>query len=606
MATQLTELRQIAPLWTGELPQTTDDNSFEFSFSSPNPYERFYGVEILDHKPESVRLDRLNDGAPILFNHDPNQLVGVAERAWIENGKGYVYGRYSSSQFAQQVRKDVADGIIRNVSVGYKVYNQVDQRDGSYLVTDWEPFEVSFVAIPADPTVGVQRTLEIVENMPESNIDLDSLREQARNEERGRVKAIREIGRTTNQPELAVKLEESGCSLEEAKTQFLKAIQANQPAPVGNVDLSPKEQRSYSVVRAINAVLKNDWSEAGLEREVNLELSRQAGRQTQGFFIPGNLQTRATYAVGANDTGGRLVATDLLASSFIDVLRNAAVVMSLGPTMIAGLVGNVSIPRQATATATYWVTENTALTQAEATFDNVTLSPKQIGTRSQYSRLMLQQATPDIESVVRNDLIQQLALGIDLAAISGTGLSGQPTGILNAAGVGNFELGANANTGAALANSSATAKSGLDPLIEIESLVNVANALNGSLYYLTNSKVILALKKLKSSASFEYLWTGDKDSTLAGTPILANGYPVARSNQVPSNLVKGTSAAIHSALIFGNFADLIIGMWGALEIVPNPYGSGYNSGAVDIRAMQTIDIALRHAVSFAVIKDIVA
>lgn len=604
MATQLTELRQIAPLWT-EQPQATDDNTFEFSFSSTNPYDRFYGIEVLDHKPESVRLDRLNDGAPILFNHDPDQLVGVAEKAWVEGEKGYVQGRYSSSQFAQQIRKDVTDGIIRNVSVGYKVYNQIDQRDGSYRVTDWEPFEVSFVAIPADPTVGVQRTLEIVENMPEP-IDQDSLKEQVRNEERERVKAIREIGRTTNQLELAVKLEESGSSLEDAKTQFLKAIQANQPAPVGNVDLSPKEQRGYSVVRAINAVLKNDWSEAGLEREVNLELSRQVGRQTQGFFIPSNLQTRATYAVGANDTGGRLVATDLLASSFIDVLRNAAVVMSLGPTMLTGLVGNVSIPRQATATATYWVTENTALTQAEATFDNVTLSPKQIGTRSQYSRLMLQQSTPDIESVVRNDLIQQIALGIDLASISGTGLSGQPTGILNAAGVGSFAMNTDANAGAALANASATAKSGLDPLIELEALVDTANALNGSLYYLTNSKVILALKKLKSSASFEYLWTGDKDSTVAGTPIQANGYPVARSNQVPSNLSKGNSTSTLSALIFGNFADLIVGMWGALEIVPNPYGAGYNSGAVDIRAMQTIDIALRRAVSFAAIKDIVA
>ena len=591
----------------GQTPQTTeettDNNNFQFSFSSTTPYERYYGLEILDHKASSIRLNRLNDGAPILFNHDPNQLVGVAERAWIEDGKAYVSGRYSSSQFAQQVRQDVLDGIVRNVSVGYKVYNQVDQKNGTYLVTDWEPFEVSFVAIPADPTVGVNRTLEIVEQ--KMSDDLSLVREQARAEERDRVKAIRELGKTTNQPELAVKLEESGVSLEEAKTQFLKAIQANQPAPVGNVDLSKKEQRSYSVVRAINAALKNDWSDAGLEREISLEIGRQVGRQSQGFFLPNNLETRATYAVGAPGTGGRLVATDLLSESFIDVLRNAAVVMSLGPTMLTGLVGNVSIPRQATATQTYWVTENTDLTQAEATFDQVTLSPKQIGTRSRYSRLMLQQSTPDIESIVRNDLIQQMGLGIDLAAISGTG-GAQPTGILNTSGIGNFEMGANANTGAALANASATAKSGLDPLVELEALVDVANALNGSLYYLTNSKVMLALKKLKSTTDFHALWTSDRDNSTLGTPMAINGYPVARSNQVPANLVKGESAAIHSALIFGNFSDLIIGMWGSLEILPNPYGAGYNSGAVDIRAMQTCDIALRRAVSFAAVKDIVA
>lgn len=590
----------------GETPQTTeettDNNNFQFSFSSTTPYERYYGLEILDHKASSIRLNRLNDGAPILFNHDPNQLVGVAERAWIEDGKGYVSGRYSSSQFAQQVRQDVLDGIVRNVSVGYKVYNQVDQKNGTYLVTDWEPFEVSFVAIPADPTVGVNRTLEIVEQKMD---DLSSVREQARAEERDRVKAIRELGKTTNQPELAVKLEESGVSLEEAKTQFLKAIQANQPAPVGNVDLSKKEQRSYSVVRAINAALKNDWSDAGLEREISLEIGRQVGRESQGFFLPNNLETRATYAVGAPGTGGRLVATDLLAESFIDVLRNAAVVMSLGPTMLTGLVGNVSIPRQATATQTYWVTENTDLTQAEATFDQVTLSPKQIGTRSRYSRLMLQQSTPDIESIVRNDLIQQMGLGIDLAAINGTG-GAQPTGILNTSGIGNFEMGGGANAGAAFANASATAKSGLDPLVELEALVDVANALNGSLYYLTNSKVMLALKKLKSTTDFHALWTSDRDNLTLGTPMAINGYPVARSNQVPANLVKGTSEAIHSALIFGNFSDLIIGMWGSLEILPNPYGAGYNSGAVDIRAMQTCDIALRRAVSFAAIKDIVA
>lgn len=578
----------------------TTDNNFQFSFSSKNPYERYFGLEILDHNSSSIRLNRLNDGAPILFNHDPNQIVGVAERAWVENEKAYVAGRYSSNQFAQQIRQDVLDGIVRNVSVGYKVYNQVDQKDGTYLVTDWEPFEVSFVAIPADPTVGVNRTLEIVK------MDEIVIREQACNEERVRVKSIREIGKTTNQPELAVKLEESGASLEDAKTEFLKGVQANQPAPVGQVDLSKQEQRSYSLVRAINAALNNDWSKAGLEREISLEIGRQMGRQSSGFFLPNNLQTRATYAVGANDTGGRLVATELLAESFIDVLRNTAVVMSLGPTILTGLVGNVTIPRQATATNTYWVTENTAITQAEATFDQVALNAKQIGARSQYSRLMLQQATPDIESIVRNDLIQQMALGIDLAAINGSGQSGQPTGILNTAGIGDFQMGAGANAGAALANASATAKSGLDPLVEIEALVDVANALNGSLYYLTNSKVVLALKKLKSSSDFHSLWTSDRSDSTSGTPMTINGYPVARSNQVPANLAKGSSGNVNSALIFGNFNDLIIGMWGALEIVPNPYGAGYNSGAVDIRAMQTIDIALRRTASFAAIKDIVA
>ena len=137
-----------------------------------------------------------------------------------------------------------------------------------------------------------------------------------------------------------------------------------------------------------------------------------------------------------------------------------------------------------------------------------------------------------------------------------------------------------------------------------EGKLDVANALNGNLYYLTNAKVVQALKKLKTAYG-EYLWTAMDGVTTNGTPGGVNGYTVMRSNQVPSNLSKGTGSNL-SALIFGDFSQLIIGMWGALEILPNPYGSGYTAGSVDIRAMQTCDIAVRHAESFAAITDIIA
>ena len=146
--------------------------------------------------------------------------------------------------------------------------------------------------------------------------------------------------------------------------------------------------------------------------------------------------------------------------------------------------------------------------------------------------------------------------------------------------------------------------SGLDQLIALEGKLDVANALNGNLYYLTNAKVVQALKKLKTAYG-EYLWTDMDGVTTGGTPGGVNGYTVMRSNQVPYNLTKGTGTNL-SALIFGDFSQLIIGMWGALEILPNPYGSGYTAGSVDIRAMQTCDVAVRHAESFAAITDIIA
>ena len=597
-----------------------EDRSLEFSFSSEAAVERWFGDEVLSHRDGAADLSRLNDAAPLLWNHDPNQMIGVVEKAWLgSDNRGYAKVRFGTSEKANEILSDVRDGIIRNVSFGYRILEMEEKlRDGksTFTATRWEPLEVSLVSIPADKSIGIGRSetddsrevivrgltpeeevITMTDTAPAQPVDVSAVRAEAASAERARIETINSLGARFHNADLARQLVEGGRSIEEARAAFLDVIGAKQE-PVadtrsGEIDLTAKEQKEYSLVRAINAAISKDWSKAGLEREVSVDLARQMGRETEGFFMPTNLSMRAAYNVGTATEGGNLVATNLMASSFIDVLRNNALIMNLGPTVMTGLVGNVAIPRQTSQTSTYWVAENDDVTESEATFDQVALTPKQIGARSQYSRLALQQTTPDIEAVVRNDLARVMALGIDLAAIAGTGASGQPTGILNTSGIGNVAMGTN---GAAL--------SALDPLVNLEKLVDVANALNGSLNYVTNAKVIAALKLLKDSTG-RPLWSANDSNTTTGTAGSANGYPVARSNQVPSNLSKGTGSNL-SALIFGNFNDLIIGMWGGLEILPNPYGAGYNKGAVDIRAMQTCDIAVRHAQSFAAIKDIVA
>lgn len=609
-----------------------DDTRMEFSFSSETAVERWFGNEILSHDPGAADLSRLNDAAPLLWNHDPNQIIGVVENARIGGDKrGYATVRFGTSQKAQEILSDVRAGIIRNVSFGYRILDMVEEkRSGvpTYTATRWIPMEVSCVSIPADPTIGIGRddsqdprevvvrslSPSILEEktmsdapVPAPAVDVSAVRAEAVFAERNRITAIRALGEKFQRDDLATSLIDGNRSLEEARAAFLD-IMGSKQVPVSGaasstVDMSESEKREYSVVRAINAAVSRDWSKAGLEREVSRSLAQKAGRDTEGFFMPLDLRmdTRASYAVGATGTGGATVATDLLAASFIEVLRNRALVMSLGPTMLTGLVGNVAIPRQITQTATYWVTEASAITQAEATFDQVTLTPKQLGARSQYSRLMLQQATPDIETIVRNDLARVMALGIDSASISGSGASGQPRGILNTSGIGSVAMGTN---GAAFVNAATTGTTGLDQIYQLERAIDVANALNGNIYYLTNSKVIAALKQLKS-AQADYIWTTDRFDGTTGTSGRLNGYPCARSNQVPSNLTKGTGTNL-SALIMGDFSQLVVGMWGGLEILPNPYGSGYTAGSVDIRAMQTCDITVRHAESFAAITDIIA
>jgi HK97 family phage major capsid protein/HK97 family phage prohead protease len=599
-----------------------EERTLEFAFSSETAVERWFGDEVLSHDAGSADLSRLNDSAPLLWNHNRDEMIGVVEKAWMGSDKrGYAKVRFGTSARADEILADVNAGIIRNVSFGYRINEMSEaKRDDKqvFTATSWSPLEISLVSIPADNSVGLGRseteeTRDVVirgialkeevikmENpAPAQPVDVSAVRAEAASAERARIETINTLGSRFENADLARQLVEGGRSIEDARAAFLETLGAKQ-VPVdtgksGSVDLSEREQRDYSLVRAINASISKDWSKAGLELDVSRTLAKESNRETEGFFMPLNLrmEQRATYATGATATGGATVATNLLASSFIDVLRNKALIMQMGPTLLTGLVGNVAIPRQISQTQTYWVTEGTAVTQAEATFDQVTMAPKQLGARSQYTRLMLQQGTPDIEAIIRNDLARVMALGMDVAAISGSGSAGQPRGILNTSGIGTVAMGTN---GAALTN--------LDTFVDLERAVDVNNALNGSLYYMTNSRVLATAKKLKDTGG-RPLWTPDYADTTIGTSGNINGYSMVSSNQVPSNLTKGTGTNL-SALLFGNFSDLLIGMWGGLEVLPNPYGAGYNAGSVDIRSMQTCDVAVRNAASFAAATDIIA
>jgi HK97 family phage major capsid protein len=325
-------------------------------------------------------------------------------------------------------------------------------------------------------------------------------------------------------------------------------------------------------------------------------------------FIPLNMLApqRRDYNTLSGAAGGSLVATNLMVGSFIDLLRAKCRVMQLGATVLSGLVGNVDVPRRSAAGAAQWITEGQALTASTGAFDAVSLRPKTVGSIGVLSRNLLLQGTPDAEMLIRSDMITQIAIAIDAAAINGSGTGAQPAGLLNMSGVG---LVAGGTNGAAIT---------FDHLIDLSTVVAAANADSGALGFLSNPAVLGALSRLKSSTG-EYLWAarggmGNENSAPAsavpsstasgdaGLSIL--GYRAAFSNNAPSNLTKGTATGVCSAVIFGNWADLLIGEWGVLEILPNPYATGaYEAGAVQIRAMQTIDVAVRHAESFAVMRD---
>ncbi len=609
-----------------------ESRTVELAFSSEEPVDRGWGLEILDHGASSIRLGRLMNKGAVLVDHVTRDLVGVVESVWIgEDRVGRVRARFGKSPRADEVFQDVVDEIRNHVSVGYLVHNMVlESRNNStgadtYRVTDWEPYEISIVSVPADPTVGVGRSAAAATTirqsetgesiMPQENaaavaaqaaavVDTAAIETRAATGERTRVSEILAIGSQVGMQTEAAEAVGLGTSVEEFRKAALGKMASERgatlkPAEKPGIGMTQKEIRQFSFLRLLSAMAAptdaNLQRAAGFEMEVCAEAYKQSqGRDLkQGAYrIPFDVLSHRDPAaaaaqrdlnVGTASAGGNLVNTTLLSQSFIDLLVNRMLVMQLGTTVLDGLTGNVAIPRQTGGAACYWVTEGNAPTEGAPTFDQVSLTPKTAAAFVDYTRRFLLQSSISAEQFARMDLARALGLGIDLAAINGSGSAGQPTGILNVSGIGAVAGGAN----------------GLAPtwdnIVDLESQVANVNADVGKMAYLTNAKVRGKLKKTQrfSGTNGDPIW--EKDNTM-------NGYASHVTNQVPSNLTKGTSSGVCSAIVFGNFEDLVLGMWGGLDIMVDPYTQSA-TGGVRVVAMQDVDVAVRHAESFAAMKD---
>ena len=358
----------------------------------------------------------------------------------------------------------------------------------------------------------------------------------------------------------------------------------------GQIGMTRDELRRYSIVRAINAAASQDWRNAQLEREASEAVAKRMGRSAQGFWVPQDVLAaeQRDMVAGTPSAGGYLVSTDLLAQSFIELLRNRMMVRAAGATVLAGLVGDVAIPKQTGGATAYWVGESTAPTEGAQTLGQVALSPKTVGAWTDISRKLLKQSSVDVEAFVRNDLTSVLGLAIDSSALHGPGTGNAPTGIAATSGIGDVAGGTD----------------GLAPIwahmVALETAVAVDNADLGRLAYMSNAKVRGKLKSTPRTATYGdiMIW----EPTSGNTPV--NGYPFHVTNQVSSTLTKGsgTGVGVCSAIFFGNWADLIIGMWGGLDILVDPYTGG-TAGTVRVIALQDVDVAVRHAESFAAMLD---
>jgi len=417
-------------------------------------------------------------------------------------------------------------------------------------------------------------------------------------DERGRIANIRAMGDRLNCRELAEAAITDGRSLEtfiqdyQARTGPASQIRTPENAEIG---MTAREARNFSFIRLLHALANpNDMGAreaAAFEFEASEAARSRSGRENRGnATIPVDvirtalMEGQRDLTVGTATEGGNTVATDLMASAFIDLLRNQLALNQMGIRMMTDLVGNLAIPRQTGGATAFWVAENAAPTESQQSFGQVPLTPKTVAAFTDISRRLLLQSSMDVEAFVRMDLAMVLALAIDAAGVNGPGTGNQPRGILNTAGIGAVIGGTN---GAAL---------NYGHLVDLESQVAVANADVGNLGYLVNARTRGHAKKtVKFGSGTEMpIWDG-------GTEPL-NGYRAGVSNQVPGNLNKGTATGICSAVIFGNFSDLILGMWSGLDLLVNPY-TGADAGTVRIHAYQDVDFAVRNAASFAAMVD---
>ncbi len=343
-----------------------------------------------------------------------------------------------------------------------------------------------------------------------------------------------------------------------------------------------KVAKRFSFLRAIklaNEGKQLDGVEAEMYQEATSE-ARESGITLSGQVrVPAFMQKRDMTA-GTTTEGGHTIQTDV--GDLIPFLHPKLQVEALGATKLTGLVGNLDLPRNDGAPNATWEGENDANAETNATLDKISLSPNRLGAFTDISKQLMFQSSISVEAFIRRELEMAIAKAVDIAAINGSGASNQPTGILNTSGIGDVAGGTNG-----LAPT-------FDHLVDLESEVAVDNADMGRLAYLTTPGIRGKLKKTKiDTGSGIFVWGQDATSL--------NGYNAVVSTQVPSTLTKGSSTDCH-AIIYGNWEELILAQWAGIDIVIDPYTRSKESLIV-IVANSWWDVAIRHAESFAAMKD---
>lgn len=604
-----------------------DARTVTLAFASETPYERWWGVEILSCEQSAIRLERLLNKAPLLFNHDRDALIGVVESVTLGQDKVCrALVRFGKGEEADDCFQDVVDGILTKVSVGYMVHELLLEKDSDtetvYRVTDWEPYEISMVTIPADDTVGIGRSLDQPKNdLPTSQARDSGLfnapKQEKKMPQERTVEDLEAEGRALKEKMTAAEFEtarrdaiiELGVKYADHLTpqDIADAIRSAKTPPevqdmviermstkhadvsAAHIGMDKKDIKRYSIANAVRSMISGDWKGATLEREAAEACSQRFGSNVQftgrNLVLPYDVMTQRDFTAGTAAEAGNLIATDLRGDLFTDVLRNQLVMGQLGATILYGLTGNVDIPRKTSPTSLGWLAEVAAAAETQPVTSKVTLSPKRIGGYVEFSKQSVIQSALAVEPMLRQDINDTYMDKFEDAAINGLGTSNQPRGIRNVSGIGSVVGGTD---GAQLAWSH---------VVGLETAVANVNANPGAnAAYLVNTKFRGAAKQTLKAAGLPFIW-GENNENL-------NGYRAEVSNLVPSNLTKGSSSGVCSSALFSaNWQMLVLATFGAIELTLDDLTQAVN-GMNRLVLNAFVDVACRRPADFAVMDDL--
>ena len=571
-----------------------ENRSVRFTAASESPVEQFYGVETLLCSAENIDLSRA-DGMPLLADHDHTKQLGVIESVAPVTRKGRrvleVSARFSQSATGEEFFKDVQDGIRRNISVGYQIseYEITEGRAGEpdmVTVSRWQLREVSFVALPADPTVGVGRSSKFKtgkSKMPENSVKA----------ERQRVSAILSNAEKFGFEELGREAVAKGTSYADFNAQLVdelgkrnaKLLKA-EPHRDGHVDLSRTERSRFNIANLILALHEGPknpkaYERAAFEFEVSTESERNLpdGVQMQGTAVPWSVisghrgpipprSQRGPILANSGTTGASLIASDHLSAQFIDAQTPMNVLQQTAMITVADLHGDVEIPRQLSRSTPAMAAENADATETGPTFGAVTLSPKRAAAWKSFSGKLLLQSSPDIQDLVMGDFRREIGLLVDRQGLNGSGSSNEAQGVLNVTGINSVDFST-------------------DGKPSFEEVIQTYEAI------LTDNFQISDLTWLCTPAGWTHFKKTPRQSGGAeGNFILQNGRVADEAMLIVTNQLPAGSH------LLGDFSQLIMGSWGSLDVIVDPYTQARKHN-IEVTANAYIDFAVRQPAAFA-------